>query len=206
MMTNMQPWQPHSPTNPWGYAQPYQPPFNQPLFGPPTFPMPLYQQIYAPPAQVVVVQQPRRHSGLEGIAFWSLLFLGSRALVKWSRQNREEEASRARATANHYDDEVIPPRRSSAPQPSYAAPRSSRPRPSIGDGMYLVGVDVDAGTYRCEGLPGQNVYWERKRDASGESGSIISNFLGFGPVYVTINEGEFFRSERSGGWTRVFLG
>jgi hypothetical protein len=72
------------------------------------------------------------------------------------------------------------------------------------DGMFLVGVDIAPGTYRCDGLPGSSTYWERLRTASGESQDRIANFCGPGQVYVTLRAGEFFRSERSGGWTRIW--
>lgn len=75
----------------------------------------------------------------------------------------------------------------------------------FGDGMVHVGIDVRAGTYRCEGVPGKGVYWERSSDASGESKARIANFFGPGPQYVSIKTGEFFNSNNSGGWVLVYL-
>jgi hypothetical protein len=75
--------------------------------------------------------------------------------------------------------------------------------PDFGDGMFLVGVDIAPGTYRCPGVPGQSTFWARMRSASGETNDYIATFFAPGQCYVTVLAGEYFRSSLSGGWTRV---
>ncbi|MFE7403792.1 hypothetical protein [Streptomyces sp. NPDC057557] len=46
-------------------------------------------------------------------------------------------------------------------------------------------------------------YWERAKDASGEFGSIIANNNLNGPGRVTLNKGEYFKTNRCAEWKRV---
>lgn len=54
-----------------------------------------------------------------------------------------------------------------------------------GDGVYIVGQDVQAGTYKSAG--GQTCYWVRKN----KNGDIIDNHLGSGPTVVVIRTTDF---------------
>lgn len=54
-----------------------------------------------------------------------------------------------------------------------------------GDGLYLVGVDVQPGTYRSEG--GANCYWARL-NATGDD--ILDNYYGAGATVLTIQPGD----------------
>ncbi|WP_406499200.1 hypothetical protein OG936_31045 [Streptomyces sp. NBC_00846] len=73
-----------------------------------------------------------------------------------------------------------------------------------GDGEYLVGEDIAAGTYRTTGPDSSfGCYWERAKDASGEFGSIIANNNLNGPGRVTLNKGEYFKTNRCAEWKRV---
>ena len=64
------------------------------------------------------------------------------------------------------------------------------------DGQYLVGRDIQPGTYRAA-AGGDVCYWERQ----DESGDLIDN--GFGTV-ATIRSSDFsFQSNRCGSWSRV---
>jgi uncharacterized protein YlxW (UPF0749 family) len=54
-----------------------------------------------------------------------------------------------------------------------------------GDGVYLVGDDVQPGTYKSEG--GTACYWERQ----SADGDIIDNYIGSGPTVVTIAPSDF---------------
>lgn len=64
------------------------------------------------------------------------------------------------------------------------------------DGQYLVGQDIQPGTYRAAAA-GDVCYWERQ----DESGDLIDN--GFGTV-ATIRSSDFsFQSNRCGSWSRV---
>jgi hypothetical protein len=101
---------------------------------------------------------------------------------------------------------------SSAPSsysyPSYsaAAPTTTSEMPSVngpfGDGTYLVGHELAAGTYRTDGSGG-SCYWERLRDTSGEFSAIISNQAVSGPSTMTVR-GSDEAVRFSGGctWTR----
>lgn len=52
-----------------------------------------------------------------------------------------------------------------------------------GDGVFVVGEDIEAGTYVSEG--GTNCYWARLDSTSG--GDLLANGLPGGPVTVTIS-------------------
>ncbi|WP_228031591.1 hypothetical protein, partial [Streptomyces phyllanthi] len=73
-----------------------------------------------------------------------------------------------------------------------------------GEGEYLVGEDIKAGTYKTAGPEGEfGCYWERAKDASGEFDSIITNNNLQGPGRVTLNNGEYFKTNRCQEWKRV---
>lgn len=64
----------------------------------------------------------------------------------------------------------------------------------VTDGMWLVGKDIPAGTYRSQGAADSsipNCYWQRAKDASGALESIIANGNTVGPVVITISAGEY---------------
>lgn len=79
--------------------------------------------------------------------------------------------------------------------PTYAsvapgAPTSAavpQPPGTVGAGTYLVGDDVEPGTYRTSGpTDGLPCYWSRLRDTTGDLGSIVANGLAQGPTTVTV--------------------
>lgn len=73
------------------------------------------------------------------------------------------------------------------------------PAASIRDGVSLVGVDVQPGTYRSDS---QNCYFARLSGTSGEFTDIIAN--GFGATIVTIKASDkAFESSSCGEWTKV---
>jgi hypothetical protein len=73
-----------------------------------------------------------------------------------------------------------------------------------GEGEYVVGEDIKAGTYKTAGPAGRfGCYWERAKDASGEFGSIIANNNLEGPGRVTLNKGEYFKTNRCQEWKKV---
>lgn len=53
-----------------------------------------------------------------------------------------------------------------------------------GDGTFLVGDDIQPGTYRTAG--GAGCYWARLKGTSGELGDIIANGNVTGPTTITI--------------------
>ncbi|WP_335983885.1 hypothetical protein [Streptomyces sp. CA2R106] len=73
-----------------------------------------------------------------------------------------------------------------------------------GDGEYLVGDDIAAGTYRTAGpQDGIPCYWERNKDSSGSFDSIIANDTVSGTGRVTLRMGEVFKTERCTIWKKV---
>ncbi|MEV6794444.1 hypothetical protein AB0M87_21200 [Streptomyces sp. NPDC051320] len=73
-----------------------------------------------------------------------------------------------------------------------------------GDGEYLVGEDIKAGTYKSAGSDdGFGCYWARLKNASGEFDAIIANDNLQGPGRVTLNKGEYFKTQRCQDWKRV---
>ncbi|MFE6551721.1 hypothetical protein ACFVHS_25425 [Streptomyces sp. NPDC057746] len=85
--------------------------------------------------------------------------------------------------------------------------KSGPPSSFSGDGQYLVGEDIQAGTYRTAGpqkdslIP--NCYWERLKNASGEFGAIIANDNMQGQGRVTVNKGEYFKTSGCQNWEKV---
>jgi hypothetical protein len=70
------------------------------------------------------------------------------------------------------------------------------------DGMYLVGVDIEPGTWRAAG-PGENCYWGRLRNING-SDNILANYFGALPAIMTILPTDVaVVVSRCGTWTRV---
>jgi hypothetical protein len=71
---------------------------------------------------------------------------------------------------------------------------------SFGEGMYVVGVDVAAGVYRNEGAAGCYYAW---MSSSASDSDIVDNELTDGPATVTLRDGENFKSNRCGTWTKI---
>ncbi|MFF5303426.1 hypothetical protein ACFY5F_29090 [Streptomyces sp. NPDC013161] len=63
-----------------------------------------------------------------------------------------------------------------------AAPKGGIP----GDGTFLVGKDIQAGTYRSEGKNKYGCYWARLSDTTGEGSAIITNGNAQGPAIIKI--------------------
>jgi hypothetical protein len=82
--------------------------------------------------------------------------------------------------------------------------RVSLNRTKITDGIWIVGVDVQPGTYRNQN-PGSDCYWERMRDFSQGLNSTIANGIPGGANAIVEIHGadEGFTSQGCGTWTRV---
>ncbi|WP_426367186.1 hypothetical protein [Streptomyces sp. E-08] len=73
-----------------------------------------------------------------------------------------------------------------------------------GDGEYLVGEDIQAGTYKSAGSDDAfGCYWARLKDATGEFDAIIANNNLQGPGRVTLKKGEYFQTQRCQEWKKV---
>lgn len=74
---------------------------------------------------------------------------------------------------------------------------------SFGDGMYIVGKDIEPGTYKNDGGSGLG-YWARLSGFNGELENIIANGNPEGSVIVEISESDVgFHTFGSGTWTKV---
>ncbi|MER5480850.1 hypothetical protein ABT026_28315 [Streptomyces sp. NPDC002734] len=96
------------------------------------------------------------------------------------------------------------------PKPTKPPKPSKKPGPPAsvpGDGQYLVGEDMKAGTYKTAGPDKSgfvdNCYWARHKDASGEFDAIIANQNLQGQGRVTLNKGEYFETNGCQKWTKV---
>lgn len=90
------------------------------------------------------------------------------------------------------------------PQPAPEEPEPQYEEPSAGDipgdGTFLVGEDIDPGTYRTDG--GEFCYWARLSDTSGELESIITNGSAQGPTTVTVSASDAaFETSGCSDWT-----
>jgi hypothetical protein len=76
---------------------------------------------------------------------------------------------------------------------------------TFGAGRFVVGTDIAPGTYRTTGPSGHlDCYWERLKDTSGGTDSIIANNLGRGPATVTIDNSDgAFQTRWCNTWTKV---
>lgn len=71
-----------------------------------------------------------------------------------------------------------------------------------GDGTYLVGADIEPGTYRNSGT--ESCYWARLSGTSGDFDDIITNNFGSGQQVVTIAESDVaFETTRCGTWEKI---
>lgn len=80
----------------------------------------------------------------------------------------------------------------------------SKPKvPSMSEGLYHIGEDAPAGTYRLAEpvARGDMCYWVKSNDAEGAN--IIDNSVDeAGRLQVTVKKGQWFNSERCGVWVR----
>jgi len=72
---------------------------------------------------------------------------------------------------------------------------------TIGEGAWVVGEQLQPGTYRTATVAG--CHWSRKRDATGGLQSIIADGIVDGDAIVTIRAGEVFESVRCKTWYRT---
>ena len=73
---------------------------------------------------------------------------------------------------------------------------------SFGAGAYIVGTDIEPGTYRNSG--GNNCYYERLRGFNGGMNAIIANGGSNNPSIVTIAPTDAgFQSQSCGTWTKL---
>lgn len=91
------------------------------------------------------------------------------------------------------------------PTDSPTQPSTSRPQTEsdtgLGDGTYVVGTDIKAGTYRSQG--GGLCYWARLKGFGGELDDIIANGNN-APEIVTVSSGDAgFKTQGCGKWVPI---
>jgi hypothetical protein len=70
------------------------------------------------------------------------------------------------------------------------------------NGMYIVGVDIEPGTYKSSG--NQGCYYAKLSDFTGSLSSILANNNTDTPAIVTISASDKgFQSKNCGTWTRI---
>jgi hypothetical protein len=94
------------------------------------------------------------------------------------------------------------------PGPTPAAAPAGTPATTIGDGTYVVGVDIQPGTYRTAGpaedAPVKMCMWSRRKDTSGEFTSVIATNIAQGPTTVTIKPSDgAFESRGCSPWAKL---
>ncbi len=91
---------------------------------------------------------------------------------------------------------------SPSPAPTVKPSPTPKPKPTITDGVWQVGEDIPAGTYRAaENVSGMSCYWAKYADSEGNN--ILSNDLpSGGRPQVTLKKGQWFNTERCGTWVR----
>lgn len=71
-----------------------------------------------------------------------------------------------------------------------------------GDGIFIVGDDIEPGTYRGN-VDGGSCYWARLSGTSGDFDDLIANDNVAGPTVVTIPESDVaFETSRCGEWVK----
>ncbi len=76
---------------------------------------------------------------------------------------------------------------------------------TFGEGRFVVGTDIAPGTYQTTGPSGNlDCYWERLKNTSGTTDSIIANNLGLGPATVTIDQSDgAFQTRWCNTWSKA---
>lgn len=85
-----------------------------------------------------------------------------------------------------------------------APPVQTGPKTTFGNGMYLVGTQVEAGTYQAPG--GSNCYYERRSDTAADLNGIIANEWSpdNSQQIVTIDPSDVaFKTKGCGTWTKI---
>lgn len=85
------------------------------------------------------------------------------------------------------------------PEPTKTVPIPT----TLEDGLYHVGEDAPAGTYRLADPVSESdgCYWEKSTDAEGED-IIANDFMGEGRLQVTLKKGQWFESDDCGTWVK----
>jgi len=85
-----------------------------------------------------------------------------------------------------------------------AAPAAPPPGPvaSVGDGVYVVGQDMQPGTYRVSAAVTDGCYWAITKSGSNGADIVQNDLPKGGFPQVTVKAGQDFDSERCGTWVK----
>ncbi|TDU26039.1 hypothetical protein [Arthrobacter sp. JUb115] len=73
---------------------------------------------------------------------------------------------------------------------------------SVEDGVWTVGSDIKAGTYRAKEAVGSDCYWAVVKTGTNGSDIIDNGIPGGGRPAVTVKKGQDFESKRCGTWVK----
>lgn len=73
---------------------------------------------------------------------------------------------------------------------------------SVGNGIWTVGTDIKAGTYRTKEAVGSDCYWAVLRTGTNGSDIINNGIPGGGRPTVAVKKGQDFESSRCGTWVK----
>jgi hypothetical protein len=82
--------------------------------------------------------------------------------------------------------------------------RAPKPKAGFpGDGVFIVGEDIQPGRYRTTAANSGNCYWARLADLDGDLDSIVANANTSGPTVVNIAKSDVaFESSGCNDWTK----
>ena len=86
--------------------------------------------------------------------------------------------------------------------PAAAASPTKAAAPTIEDGVWIVGVDFPAGTYRTTEAV-SDCYWGIYKAETNQSDIIDNDIVDGGRPTVVLRKGHEFKSSRCGTWTRI---
>lgn len=168
-----------------------------------------------PPARPPTMGKPSRPKAwlTHGATAFVALIFG--AAIGGNGESDDTTASSARpapaVTVTKTADAAAPEPAATVTQKVTVTPKpAKKPGPPTtidGDGQYLVGDDIQAGTYKTSGPEddafGFGCYWARLKNASGELGAIIANDNITGQARVTVHKGEYFETKGCQKWGKV---
>ena len=73
---------------------------------------------------------------------------------------------------------------------------------TVSDGTWVVGVDIEPGSYKAKSDVGSRCYWGIYASGSNGDDIIANDIPGGGLPTVTLAAGQDFKSSRCGSWTR----
>lgn len=141
-----------------------------------------------------------RKTAIAGIAVGALAFITAiiGASIFFSALNQLDRDLNELGAISETPPASVP---SSAPFAPPAPAEAPAPE-GLTEGTYLVGDQIQPGTYSTTGTNGLTCYWERLSGTSGEFDDLIANGVGEGPMVVTVSESDVaFSTSGCQPWT-----